>query len=196
MRRSDRTFRNVACLVFTLMISAALAACGGGGGGSSTSPGTSGPAKVSVSIASAPSYPAGTTFASSTSSPATAAPPGNSPAFDNVFVTVTKIALIPSTGPELPDANGELENSSAEEGKGFVTATLDPSVVIDLRHLTGDNAATLLNQFSGVPAGEYSKIRVYYSSVVGHNAGPPPPIRRSTKLGTTTLMSTSWVGIS
>jgi hypothetical protein len=24
-----------------------------------------------------------------------------------------------------------------------------------------------------VPAGEYSKIRVYYSSVVGHNAGPP-----------------------
>jgi Domain of unknown function (DUF4382) len=174
MRRSDRTFRNVACLVLPLMISAALAACGGGGGGSSTSPGTSGPAKVSVSIASAPSYPAGTTFASSTSSPATAAPPGNSPAFDNVFVTVTKIALIPSTGPELPDANGELENSSAEEGKGFVTATLDPSVVIDLRHLTGDNAATLLNQFSGVPAGEYSKIRVYYSSVVGHNAGPPP----------------------
>ena len=46
----------------------------------------------------------------------------NSPAFDNVFVTVTKIALIPSTGPELPDANGELEtaNSSAEEGKSGI----------------------------------------------------------------------------
>ena len=32
----------------------------------------------------------------------------------------------------------------------------------------------LLNKFTGVPAGEYSKIRVYYSSVLGHNAGPPP----------------------
>jgi hypothetical protein len=101
----------------------------------------------------------------------------NSPAFDNVFVTVTKIALIPSTGPESPDANGELEtaNSPAEEGKsgisGFVTAPLDPPVVIDLLHLSGNNVATLLNTFSGVPAGEYSKIRVYYDNVVGHTAG-------------------------
>ena len=173
MRTSDRTIRNVTCLVITLMISAALAACGGGGG-SSTSPGTSGPATVSVSIASAPSYPAGTTFA--TSSPATAAPSGNSTTFDNVFVTVTKLALIPSTGPELPDANGEEEkpDSSDKDGNGFVTATLSSPVEIDLMNLSGDNVATLLNKFSGVPAGEYSKIRVYYSSVVGHNAGPPP----------------------
>ena len=156
------------------MISAALAACGGGGGGSATSPGASGPATVSVSIASAPAFPAGTTFAASTASPATAAPPANTPSFDNVFVTVTKLALLPSTGPEFPDPNGELESSSAAEGNGFVTVTLASPVEIDLLNLSGDNVATLLNKFSGVPAGEYSKIRVYYSSVVGHNAGPPP----------------------
>ena len=174
MKTPAGTLRTTAYLLLVLLISAGLAACGGGGG-SSTSPGTSGPTTVRVSIASAPSFPAGTTFAPSTAtlSPTTAAPPGNSPTFNNVFVTVTKLALIPSTGPELPDANGELENSSPEEGKGFVTATLDPSVVIDLLNLTGDNAATLLNQFSGVPAGEYSKIRVYYDNVVGHTDGVP-----------------------
>lgn len=195
MRTPERTFRKVTYLLLTLTISAALTACGGGGG-SATSPGTSGPATVSVSIASAPSYPAGTMFA--TSSPATAAPPGNSPTFDNVFVTVTKLALIPSTGPELPDANGEEEksDSSEKDGNGFVTATLTSPVEIDLKNLSGDNVATLLNKFSGVPAGEYSKIRVYYSSVVGHNAAPPLPTRSSTKLRTTTSMSTSWVGIS
>jgi hypothetical protein len=174
MRTPVGTVRNALYLVIVLMISTALAACGGGGG-SSTSPGTSGPATVSVSIASAPDFPAGTTFATSTLSPVTAAPPANSPSFDNVFVTVTKLALIPSTGPESPDANGELESSSADEGgKGFVTATLTSPVEIDLLNLSGDNVATLLNKFTGVPAGEYSKIRVYYSSVVGHNAGPPP----------------------
>lgn len=173
MRTSERTFRNVPYLLLALTISAALAACGGGGG-SATAPGASGPATVSVSIASAPDFPAGTTFATSTASPVIAAPPANSPSFDNVFVTVTKLALIPSSGPELPDANGELESSSAAEGKGFVTATLASPVEIDLLNLSGDNVATLLNKFSGVPAGEYSKIRVYYSSVVGHNAGSPP----------------------
>jgi Domain of unknown function (DUF4382) len=173
MRTPERTFRNVPYLLLALTISAALAACGGGGG-SATSPGVSGPATVSVSIASAPAFPAGTTFATSTASPVIAAPPANSPSFDNVFVTVTKLALIPSSGPELPDANGELESSSAAEGKGFVTATLASPVEIDLLNLSGGNVATLLNKFSGVPAGEYSKIRVYYSSVVGHNAGPPP----------------------
>jgi len=164
MKTPAGTLRTMACLLFVLLISAGLTACGGGGG-SSASPGTSGPATVSVSIASAPSYPAGTTFASSTLSPATAAPPVNSPIFSNVYVTVTKVALIPSTGTESPDANGELEmqNSPSEEGKGFVTATFSP-VTIDLLNLnssTGDNVATLLNKFSGVPAGEYSKIRVY-----------------------------------
>jgi hypothetical protein len=170
MRRSDRTIRKIAYLVFTLTISAALAACGGGGG-SATSPGTSGPATVSVSIASAPSYPAGTTFATSTASPSTAAPPVNSPDFTSVFVTVKKLALIPSSGSEFPDGNGELEvqDSPSEKGKGFVTESFSP-VTFDLLHpnsSTGDNVATLLNRFTNVPAGEYSKIRVYYDNVVG-----------------------------
>jgi hypothetical protein len=173
MRTPKRTFRNVTYLLLTLTISAALAACGGGGGGSATSPGASGPATVSVSIASAPAFPAGTTFTTSTASPVIAAPPANSPSFDNVFVTVTKLALIPSTGPEFPDANGELESSSAAEGKGFVTATLASPIEIDLKNLSGDNVATLLNKFTGVPEGEYSKIRVYYDNVVGHTDGTP-----------------------
>jgi Domain of unknown function (DUF4382) len=172
MRTPERTVRNIPYLLLALTISASIAACGGGGG-SATSPGASGPAAVGVSIASSPAFPAGTTFAVSTASPAIEAPPANSPSFDNVFVTVTKLALIPSTGPEFPDPNGELENSSAVDGKGFVTATLPSPVEIDLKHLSGDNSAILLNKFTGVPAGEYSKIRVYYSGVVGHNAGPP-----------------------
>jgi hypothetical protein len=152
MKTPTGTLRTTAYLLLVLLISAGLAACGGGGG-SSTSPGTSGPAKVSVSIASSPGFPAGTTLAPSTatSSPATAAPPANSPTFDNIFVTVTKLALIPSTG----------EDKS-------VTDTLEP-IQIDLLNLPGDNVATLLNQFSGVPAGEYSKIRVYYDDVVGRS---------------------------
>ena len=172
MRTPVGRTRKALYLMIALMISAALAACGGGGSG--TAPGASGPATVGVSIASAPAFPAGTTFATSTAAPVTAAAPANSPAFDNVFVTVTKLALLPSTGPEFPDPNGELASSSAGEGRGFVTATLPSPVVIDLKNLSGDDAAMLLNKFSGVPAGEYSKIRVYYSGVVGHNAGPPP----------------------
>src|SRR5512143_2790144 len=103
MKTSAGTLRTTAYLLLALLISGGLAACGGGGG--SSSPGTSGPA-VSVSIASATSVPAGTTFATSTSSPTPAAPPGNTPEFTNVFVGVKKIALIPSTGPEFPDADG------------------------------------------------------------------------------------------
>jgi len=171
MKTPVGTLRTTAYLLLVPLIIATFAACGSGGStGGNASP------SVRVSIASAPGFPAGTTFAPTTLSPGTAAAPANSPDFDNVFVTVTKLALIPSSGPEFPDANGELEapDSPAGEGKGFVTAIVDPPVVIDLKNLSKDNAATLLNQFSGVPAGEYSKIRVYYSSVVGHDAGPPP----------------------
>ena len=180
MRTPERTFRKVTYLLLALTISAALAACGSGGGStSSTSPGGAGPATVSVSVASAPSYPAGTTFATSTSSPTTAAAPANSPDFDNVIVTVTKLALIPSTGPEFPDPNGESEmpNSPAEEGKsgmaGFVTTEFAP-VKIDLLHPPAGNnvnVAALLNKFPEVRAGEYSKIRVYYEDVVGQKEG-------------------------
>lgn len=177
MRTPNGMPRTLVSMLIVGAMAFALAACGGGGTTSSTSPGVAGPATVHVSIASAPVYPAGTTFAPSSTalSPATSAPPGNSPTFDNVFVTVTKLALIPSTGPEYPDADGELEmeNSSAGEGK-LVTGTLAPPIRIDLRHLSGDNVATLLNTFDNVPAGEYSKIRVYYDNVVGHKDGITP----------------------
>lgn len=164
MKTRAGTFRMTVYLLSVLLISAGLAACGGSGGGS-TSPGTSGPATVSVSIASAQD-PTGTTFAAS--SPTPAAPPG-SPEFANVFITVTKLALIPSTGPEFPDPNGEVgkPDSTDKDGNGFVSATLASPLEIDLMNLSGDNAATLLNKFSAVPAGTYSKIRVYYDNVVG-----------------------------
>src|SRR5512134_1527486 len=115
MKTTNGTLRTTAFLLSVLLISAGLAACGGGGGGSSTSTGTLGPTTVRVSIASATGFPAGTTFAPSpaTLAPAPAAPPGNSPEFTNVFVTVTKLALIPSTGDEFPDANGELETENS-----------------------------------------------------------------------------------
>jgi hypothetical protein len=150
MKTSDGTLRTTGYLALVLLISAGLAACGGSGG-SSTSPGTSGPA-VRVSIASATSFPDGTTSAPSTDalSPAITAPPEDSPDFEHLLVTVTKLALIPSTGE--------------------VTDSIDPPIQIDLLNLSGDNVATLLNQFSGVPAGEYSKIRVYYDNVVGQTA--------------------------
>src|SRR4030066_1285834 len=177
MKTAVATFRNVSHLLSLLALSVALAACGGGGT-SSTSPGLSGSAMLSVSVASAPGYPAGTTFAPSTLSPGTAAP-ANSPNFDNVFVWVNKLALIPSNSAGSPDGNGELEqvNPSAEEGRsgmpGFVTITLPEPVRIDLRNPpTGRQVAILLNKFSEspVPAGEYTKIRIYYDNVVGHTA--------------------------
>ena len=183
MRTPTGILRTMAYLLFTILFATAFAACGGGGGGtSSISPGPSGPAMLSVSVASAPSYPAGTTFAPSTLSSGTGAP-ANSPDFNNVFVWVTKLALIPSNGVESPDGNGELEqgNSSAEEGRsgmpGFVTITLPDPVRIDLLNPpTGRQVAILLNKFSEspVPAGEYSKIRVYYDNVVGQKDGVVP----------------------
>ena len=190
MRTPTGSLRAMGSLLIVMAMTFALAACGGGGGGGigsaspgegvggtgsnssgSTSPGASGPATVSVSVASAPDFPAGTTFAPSTLSPVSAAAPANSPDFNNVFVTVTKLALIPSSGTELPDPNGELEtqDSPSEKGKGFVTDSFSP-VTFDLLHpnsSSGDNVATLLNKFTGVPAGEYSKIRVYYDNVIG-----------------------------
>ena len=178
MRTQTGTFRTMACLMFALIVSTVLAACGGGGGTSSTSLGSSGPAMLSVSVASAPSYPAGTTFAPSTLSASTAAQP-NSPTFDNVFVWVNKLALIPSTGPEFPDQNGELETDKNDVMPGFVTITLPNPVRIDLLNPpTGQQVAKLLNKFSEapVPAGAYSKIRVYYDNVVGHTAGVPDTV--------------------
>jgi len=168
-------FRKTAYLQFVLLISLALAACGGSGGGStsSTSPGVSGPAMVGVSVASATDYPAETTFAVATASPAgTSAPPTPVSAsdFSHVWVRVNRIALIPVDSiPYMernkPNRDGELEvEDTAMSNDNFVTVGLDPPKTIDLLHPRG---AKILNRFPSVPAGEYGKIRIYYDNVVG-----------------------------
>ena len=177
MRASERTIRTIAYLILATAISAALVACGGGGGGTTSSL-SGGQTSASLSVASAPAYPAGTTFATSTASPAgTSAPPDSTPAFDHVWVTVTKVALIPADGDEYPDRDGETEmmDSAGEGGisglPGFVTYELPSPVVFDLLHPpTGRQVARVLNRFPDIPAGEYSKIRVYYSKVEGETS--------------------------
>ena len=176
MGTSNRSIRGIAYLILALAVSAALAACGGGGGTTTSMSG--GTASANVSVASAPDFPAGTSFAVPTASPVgTSAPPDSTPAFEHVWVTVTKIALIPSGGAEFPDRAGEIEveNSPGENGKsgmsGFVTFELPSPVVFDLLHPpTGRQVARLLNKFPEIPAGEYGKIRVYYDNVVGEPA--------------------------
>ncbi len=171
MKKTISTFRNVSCLVALLALSVALVGCGGGGAG--TTGAGPGDVSIGVSVTAAPSFPAGTTFAASTASPSGTASPAAT-TFDHVWVTVTKIALLPTAGPEFPDRDGQLEekNAPGEEGnsglRGFMTVELPSPVVIDLLHPpTGVQVANLLNHFSGVPAGEYSKIRIYYDNVVG-----------------------------
>jgi len=172
MRTSVGRIRNVMYLMVALMISAALAACGGGGGGGTTSSVSGGPASVSVSVASAPDYPTGTTFAVATASPTgTSAPSVTTPPFAYVWVRVNRIALIPVDSIPFmernkPHKDGELEEEdTAESNNGFVTVDLAPPKTIDL--LDPPSGAKILNRFPSVPAGEYGKIRVYYDSVVG-----------------------------
>ncbi|HZD54750.1 MAG TPA: hypothetical protein VE080_00720 [Candidatus Aquicultoraceae bacterium] len=174
MKTECRKYRTTAYLTVLLAVSVGLAACGGGGSGSARS----GAASLSVSLAAAPGFPAGTTFAAPAAAPAAPANPGSA-VFDNVLVTVTKIALIPSSGPEFPAPDGEPEerNAPAEEGgggmSGFVTVTLPDPVTVDLLNAPPPfEAAILLNLFESVPAGEYSKIRVYYEDVVGRSSDP------------------------
>ncbi len=177
MKPAIAKFRNVLCLPILLALSVALVACGGGGTGSNPAGTSTGTASVGVSLTAAPGFPAGTTFATSTASAVGTLAPAST-TFDHVWVTITKLALIRATGPEFPDQDGELESvdAAAEEGNsgmpGFVTVVLPSPVLIDLLHPpTGGQVAKLLNNFSEVPAGEYSKIRVYYESVVGETPG-------------------------
>jgi hypothetical protein len=168
MKTTAATFRNVLCFLTLLALSVVLAACGSGGGTSSNPSGT---ASVNVSLAAAPAFPAGTTFATSMAKPSE---PPNSSNFDNVWVTVNKIALIPVDSVPIsernkPDRNGELEvEDSPGDSNGFVTVTLLSPLMIDLQNAPAPfEAAQLLTMFKNVPVGEYSKIRVYYDSVKG-----------------------------
>lgn len=157
-----------------------LSACGGGGSASGTAAG--GQAAIGVSMASATAFPPGTVFAPAAASlsPQFGTAAAEPPPYDNVLVAVTRIALIPSGGREFPDANGQIEgqNEPDEEGpsgkRDFLTVTLPAPAVIDLLHPpTALQAGRILGKFQGIPAGDYSKIRVYYDNVVGVRDGVP-----------------------
>lgn len=167
-------FPRMSFLAAVLALSAILAACSGGGGSVSVIS-TGGSASASISISSSAAYPAGTTFSASTSTAsAVDAPLAASAVFDNVWVTVTRIALIPTTGPEFPDRDGEIEeqNDPSENGRGgkpgFFTVVLDAPATFDLLNPPSrTDLAKIANRIAAIPAGNYSKIRVYYESVVG-----------------------------
>lgn len=167
MKTAAATLRNVLCFLSLLALSVALAACGGGGGGTSSNP--SGSASVNVSLAAAPAFPAGTAI---TASPAAVAEMANpvSPPFDNVFMEIWKVALLPAKEGEGPDPDGEMmgPDDGSYRGNGFVTALVDPSRTVDLLHLpSGRKFARFLDRFVNVPAGTYGKIRIYYSALWG-----------------------------
>ncbi len=171
-------FRGIVHLAGIAALAVVLAACSGGGGGGTSSTSSGGSATLSVSMSSAADFPAGTTFSTATTTAAVSgAPTPASTIFDNVFVTVTKFALIPSTGTENPDRDGQLEvqNELSEEGNGgkpgFFTVVLATPVTFDLLHPpTSVQLAKFVNKVSDIPAGTYSKIRIYYSSVVGRKS--------------------------
>ncbi|MFA6148281.1 MAG: hypothetical protein WC899_08740 [bacterium] len=182
MKTSAGTLHGKAYLLFTLLISGALAACGGGGGSSTTS-GTSGPATVKVSIASAPATGAGAapvTVAGGgtvpTSDPGFQWPEeikGLGPEIGQVTMDVVKISLMRAGDAfEGEDMDGEINSGNAPDPAAspdnprFVTVVPETPVPIDLLHLgNGEQMANILNEFGNVPVGAYDKIRVYYRNV-------------------------------
>jgi hypothetical protein len=166
MKTTAATLRNVLCFLTLLALSVVLAACGSGGG---TSSNPSGSASVNVSLAAAPGFPAGTVFTASPAAVEETAKPV-SPGFDNVFVNIVKVALLPADGGEGPDHNGEMMGPDDERDRGnaFITAIVDPPGKIDLLNLpSGRKIARFLDKFVNVPAGTYGKIRIYYSDLWG-----------------------------
>ncbi len=147
-----------------------VAGCGGGGGQTAaTATGTGNAVRVSVSQTSA--FPAGAVTANA---PAVGGGGSASQNIDNVFITVTKVALLPGAGSGQPDPNGETpvgDNGTAETG--IIVTTLAEPKTIDLLHLPGGDVAQLLNSFDNVPAGTYGKIRLYYTDPKVHFIGAP-----------------------
>lgn len=163
MIRGGRIFSWFSGLCLLLL----TAGCGGGGGGGGNL--SSSGSTVQVFMVSAPGFPAGTTFTASPAAVEVAAKPV-SPGFDNVFVEIYKVALLPSREGEGPDPEGEVV--AADDGPGhdgmFVSAIVDPPVVVNLKNLPpGQSIARFLNRFLDVPAGTYGKVRVYYKSLWG-----------------------------
>jgi hypothetical protein len=167
MKTTAATFRNVFCFLSLLSFSVALVACGGGGGGTSSI--SSGSASVSVALAAAPGFPAGTSFTATPTAVDVSSKPV-SPSFDNVWVKIEKVALLPSKEGEGPDPEGEVIATAGGPGPDgtFVSSPVTPPVWVNLRDLpSGQKIARFLNKFFNVPAGTYGKIRVYYSALYG-----------------------------
>jgi len=161
-------------IALLLALSVVLAACGGGGTDTSSNP--SGIASVNVSLAAAPAFPTGTSFTATPTAVETAANPV-APGFDNVWVRIEKVALLPAKEGEGPDPNGEV--IATGDGPGHEGAVFSGPVdqTINLLDLpSGRKIARFLNEFDGVPAGTYGKIRVYYSELWGQKEGDPQRI--------------------
>ena len=174
MKTTAAAIRKVSCFLGLLALSVVLAACGGGGTDTSSNP--SGIASVNVSLAAAPAFPAGTSFTATPAAAETAANPV-APGFDNVWVKIEKVALLPAKEGEGPDPNGEV--IAAGDGPGHDGAVFSGPVdrTINLLDLPpGKKIARFLNEFDGVPADTYGKIRVYYSELWGQKVGDPERI--------------------
>jgi len=153
-------------IALLLALSVVLATCGGGGTDTSSNP--SGIASVNVSLAAAPAFPAGTSF---TATPTAVETTANSvsPGFDNVWVKIEKVALLPANEGEGPDPNGEIPSSNGgpDHNGAFVIGEVGGKV-INLKDLpSGQAVASFLDRIVNVPAGTYGKIRVYYSDLWG-----------------------------
>ena len=146
------------------LIAFVAAGCGGGGGEGalSSSWGT-----VQVSMASAPAFPAGTSFTASPASVDPAAKPV-SPGFDSVIARISKVALLPSKEGDGPDPDGEVIATDSGTGPDGAVVSGPVEQDVDLLHLpSGQKIARFLNKLFDVPAGTYGKIRVYYSDLYG-----------------------------
>jgi len=183
METSAGTLRTMAYLLFTLLISAALAACGGGSStGTSGNPGggTAGPVSVNVTLGGTDVAPPvseipANLLAPVGLSPADAAAPAMKPSrdsFRHVYVYMTGVAFIPletmppsDHRPPLDDGEVLFEGPEDDFHPKFVVHTFSPPVKFDLLNPpTAKEIAKFLNKIE-VPAGVYHKIRVYYEKV-------------------------------
>ena len=163
--------RKITTGVIALLLAGFLVAgCSGVGAGSSADSGSGNVVRVAVS--EAPALPGA--GPSANAPVALAAASSASQNIDNVWITVTKVALLPGAGTGQPDPDGEtsVEDSGVAEAGHQVVSLAQPKT-IDLLHLPGNDIAMFLNAFDNVPAGTYGKIRLYYTDPKVHFIGDP-----------------------
>jgi hypothetical protein len=162
-RLSIRSLNRIWFIIFVFLFVAAGCGGGGGGGGALSSSGGT----VQVSMASTPGFPSSTSFTASPSAVEEAAKPV-SPSFDNVWVEIWKVALLPAKEGEGPDPGGEALSSDGDPDRSGAFVAVELDKVINLQNLpSGQNVAKFLEEIVNVPAGTYGKIRVYYSALWG-----------------------------